>query len=41
MEEKSTVNGSEFHTLMSDTLYKNICRTLQEHCSLYNLYLCP
>ena len=39
-DEKLTVGGNEFQTFMIRST-KHICRTLQEHCGLYSLYLCP
>jgi len=40
-DKKLTVGGNEFETFMIRSTKKNICRTLQEHCGLYSLYLCP
>jgi len=35
IEDKLTVDASEFHTFMTCST-KNTCRTLQEPCGLYN-----
>jgi len=39
-DDIKTVSGNEFQTFMIRST-NNICRTLQEHCGLYSLYLCP
>ena len=41
MEEKSTVNGSEYHTFMTRSTKKHLLYTARSTAAYTNLYLCP